>query len=553
MKSDSALLPSAREGAPSAASHREAEPPVPGQAKILIVDDRPDKLLALEAVLSSLGEHLIKARSGKEALKLSLMHDFAVILLDVSMPVMDGFETAALLRRRPASEHTPIIFVTSRNESENYIAKGYSLGAVDYIVSPIVPGILKSKVSVFVELYKKTAQIREQSEQLRRLEAEKYQRELHEATDRLETETKRNRFFTLAVDMLAIANFDGYMLQLNPAWAQTLGYSEAELKARPGLEFTHPDDRPAMQRELARLQNGVDTTYFEGRYKHKDGSYRWLGWTAASFPSEKLIYIFARDITHRKEAEEEISSLNGQLQRRVADLTEINGELEAFNYSISHDLRAPLRSMQGFARALVEDEGTRLSVEGREFAQRMISSASYMDTLLQDLLEYSRLSRTELNLVPVSVESVLNEVLSHSQKEIAERDAKVEITGPLGTVVAHQTTLNQVLTNLVNNAIKFVGPSRKPVVLVWAKDQPDSVRVFVDDNGIGIDPAYHQKVFGLFERLHNGSTYPGTGVGLAIVRKGVTRMGGSVGVESLPDAGCRFWIELPKNRPHEQK
>ncbi len=553
MKSETAQFSPAPDPAPKAASRQDVRAPAPGQVNILLVDDRADKLLALDAVLSSLGQNVIKAHSGKEALKLSLTHEFAVILLDVSMPVMDGFETAALLRRRTASEHTPIIFVTSRNDSENHVAQGYSLGAVDYIVSPIVPSILKSKVSVFVELSKKTAQIKEQAERLRQMETAEHQRQLHEATDRLEAETRRNRFFTLAIDMLAIANFDGYLLQLNPAWEQTLGYSEAELKAEPGVEFTHPDDRPAMQRELTQLQNGARTTYFEGRYRHKDGSYRWLGWTAASFVSEKLIYIFARDITQRKEAEGKISSLNDELQCRVTDLTEINGELEAFNYSISHDLRAPLRSMQGFARALLEDEATQLSAEGKEFAQRMVSSASYMDTLLQDLLEYSRLSRAELNLVPVSIEAVLNDVLAHSEKEISDRSARVEIQSPLGTVRAHQTTLNQVLTNLVNNAIKFVGPARKPIVRVWAREEPDSVRVFVDDNGIGIDPAYHQKVFGLFERLHNGSTYPGTGVGLAIVRKGITRMGGSVGIESLPHAGSRFWIELPKNGSHEQK
>lgn len=527
--------------------------PDPSRVNILIVDDRPDKILALEAVLSALGQNLVKARSGKEALKLLLAQEFAVILLDVSMPVMDGFETAALIRQRASSEHTPIIFVTSMNNSENHIAKGYALGAVDYIISPIVPTVLKSKVSVFVELYKKTEQIKEQAERLRHIEEAEHQRRLTEAVDRLEVETRRNRFFTLAIDMLAIANFDGYFLQLNPAWEQTLGYSAGELKQKPGPEFAHPDDRAAMQKELLQLQKGAPTTYFEGRYQHKDGSYRWLGWTAAPFVSERLLYIFARDITDRKQAEEKIRSLNEELQCRVSDLTEINAELEAFNYSISHDLRAPLRSMQGFARALMEDEETRLGAAGREFAQRIVNSGNYMDILLHDLMDYSRLSRAELNLDPVNIGDVLTEVLAQSEKEIKDRNAQVEVRPPLGTVVAHRATLSQILTNLTGNAIKFVEPSRQPVVRIWAKEQADSVRVFVEDNGIGIDPAHHQKVFGLFERLHNGSSYPGTGVGLAIVRKGISRMGGSVGVESLPEAGSRFWIELPKCKTDEQK
>ncbi len=548
MKTESALLQPLRAAAPTAHQNGCERTPDADRVNILIVDDRADKLLALEAVLSPLGQNLVKASSGKEALKFLLAQEFAVILLDVSMPVMDGFETAAMIRQRANSEHTPIIFVTSMSNSENNIARGYSLGAVDYILTPIVPNVLKSKVSVFVELYKKTEQIRRQAEQLLRIEEAEHQRRLTEAVDRLEAETKRNRFFTLAVDMLAIANFDGSFLQLNPAWEQTLGFSSEELKQKAVPELAHPDDRAAMQKELLQLQKGAPSTYFECRCQHKDGSYRWLGWTAASFASERLLYIFARDITELKRAEEQIRSLNKELQGRVADLTDINRELEAFNYSISHDLRAPLRSMQGFARALLEDEDTRLSASGKEFAQRIVKSGSYMDTLLQDLLDYSRLSRADLDLDPVNIETVLSEVLTHSEREIKDRNATVEIKSVPGCVLAHRATLSQILMNLISNATKFVEPSRQPVVRIWAEEQADTVRLFVEDNGIGIDPAHHKKVFGLFERLHNASNYPGTGVGLAIVRKGIMRMGGCVGVESLPDSGSRFWIELPKGK-----
>src|SRR5579862_7834396 len=186
------------------------------KANILVVDDRADKLLALEAVLSGLGQNLVQARSGKEALRHLLKQDFAVILLDVSMPSMDGFETASLIRQRPSSEHTPIIFITSIGNSENHIARGYSLGAVDYMLTPIVPDVLRAKVSVFVELYRKSELIKQQSEELRRVEQYRHQRELADVADRLETETKRNRFFTLSIDLLAIASFEDYFIQLNP-------------------------------------------------------------------------------------------------------------------------------------------------------------------------------------------------------------------------------------------------------------------------------------------------------------------------------------------------
>src|SRR5437867_5927207 len=195
-----------------------AEQPPEIIASILLVDDRADKLMAVEAILSSLGQNIVKARSGKEALRHLLRQEFAVILLDVSMPCMDGFETAALIRKRPSSEHTPIIFITSINDTENHIAQGYSLGAVDYMLTPIVPEVLKAKVAVFVDLFKKTEQVRDQARQLHEFEEAQHRRELAEAVDRLEAETKRNRFFSLAVDMLAIAGFDGYFKQVNPSW-----------------------------------------------------------------------------------------------------------------------------------------------------------------------------------------------------------------------------------------------------------------------------------------------------------------------------------------------
>jgi len=188
------------------------------KVNILLVDDRKDKLLALNAILTPLNQNIIEAHSGKEALRHLLQTEFAVILMDVSMPGMDGFETASLIRKRPATEHTPIIFVTSIGNSPNQMYQGYSLGAVDYILTPIVPEVLRAKVSVFVELWRKTEHIQQQSQRLREIEEEEHRRQLAEAVDRLEAETKRNRFFTLALDMLGIGDFDGHLLQVNPAW-----------------------------------------------------------------------------------------------------------------------------------------------------------------------------------------------------------------------------------------------------------------------------------------------------------------------------------------------
>jgi two-component system sensor histidine kinase/response regulator len=374
------------------------KPPLSAKTNILIVDDRADKLLALEAILSSLGQNLVKARSGKEALRHLLQQDFAVILLDVSMPCMDGFETASLIRKRPSTEHTPIIFITSISSSDLNISKGYSLGAVDYILTPIVPEVLRSKVAVFVELHKQS---------------------------------------------------------------------------------------------------------------------------------------------------DEIKSLNAELQRRIKELTEINKELEGFSYSISHDLRAPLRSIRSFSQFLREHSETGLDCEGKDYLCRIERAAKYMDLLLLDLLQYSRLSSVEIELVSVDLESAVRDVVSSIEQEVQDRNARIDVRQPLGSVLGHPATVRQVLYNLISNSLKFVRPNKSPLIEIWSEPQNGSVRVWVSDQGIGIAPQHHTKIFGLFQRLHSHETYPGTGVGLALVRKGVERMGGHLGLESQPSQGSRFWFELP--------
>ena len=531
------------------------------KVNILLVDDRKDKLLALTAVLAPLGQNLIEANSGKEALRLVLKNEFAVILMDVSMPTMDGFETAALIRKRPSTEHTPIIFVTSIGNSPTQMYQGYSLGAVDYILTPIVPEVLRAKVAVFVELWRKTEHIKQQGERLRQIEEAEHRRRLAEAEDRLETETKRNRFFTLALNMLGIGDFDGHLLQVNAAWERVLGYSEEELKGVTPDQLVHPQDLAMIIERVGILKKGLPVEYFEIRCRHKDGTYRSIGWTAAPFPAEKLIYIFGRDVTARKQAEDQVIQLNRELEKRIDALTEVNRELETFNYSISHDLRAPLRSMSGFAQALMDGAATRLGEQEADYVRRIAKSARRMDTLLQDLLEYSRVARASMPPTNVNLDGIVSEVISSRESEIQGTKACVEVKSPLGTVSAHSPTVQQILSNLIENGLKFVGKDRQPHLRIWtepvqhngagngvagnpASSQP-ALRIWVEDNGIGIEKEFHEKIFGLFERLHPSHAFPGTGLGLAIVRKGVERMGGHVGLESQTDQGTRFWVELP--------
>jgi signal transduction histidine kinase len=257
--------------------------------------------------------------------------------------------------------------------------------------------------------------------------------------------------------------------------------------------------------------------------------------------NEMLAQIQLRDDALRKAQGE----LEERVQARTVALQNALRELESFTYTISHDLRAPLRAMSGFSRALLEDYGGHLDPGGREFALRISMAAKKMDSLILDLLDYSRLTRQEVKIDRVELEPLATDVLRVMEPEIRERRATVVLERPFPAVLGHALTLNQALTNLVSNGIKFVAPGVAPSVRIRAVRRNSLVRIEVKDNGIGIAPEYHERIFRIFERLNPSETFPGTGIGLAIVRRALERMGGRSGVESEPGRGSRFWIELP--------
>jgi two-component system CheB/CheR fusion protein len=242
---------------------------------------------------------------------------------------------------------------------------------------------------------------------------------------------------------------------------------------------------------------------------------------------------------------DQAKALEGMVNDRTAELSETNKQLEAFVYTIAHDLRAPLRSMQGFASLLVDKESQGLTPMGRDYADRINNSAQFMDALLIDLLAFARISKRRVELTPIALEAAVQKCLTQLEHEIHEKKAEVKAPGPWPKVLAHEPTLVQVLVNLVSNALKFSRPDVAPSVRLSAEPRDDSVRIWVEDNGIGIAQEHQDQVFRLFSRLE-GNAYPGTGIGLAIVKKGIEHMRGNVGLESAAGRGSRFWFELPK-------
>lgn len=246
------------------------------------------------------------------------------------------------------------------------------------------------------------------------------------------------------------------------------------------------------------------------------------------------------DLSEAKRARDVVQRLNASLEQRVAERT---AQLDAFAYSVSHDLRAPLRAIRGFCQILLEDYRALMpDDQAREFLRRIMLAAERMDHLIEDILAYSRIGAGEIRLERVSVRGVLDGVFKDMGPDL--RDSRVEVDPDLPPVLAHEVTLAQVLRNLISNAVKYVPPGTTPLVRIRAETRDGRVRVWVEDNGIGIPPEHQERIFRVFERLHPTEHYPGTGVGLAIVKKGVDRMGGDVGVDSQPGRGSRFWIDL---------
>jgi len=270
---------------------------------------------------------------------------------------------------------------------------------------------------------------------------------------------------------------------------------------------------------------------------------------ALSHESSQLYEEAQRELALRREAEARLRAFNVELERRVAERTalleEATREANSFAYTVAHDLRAPLRAITGFCQALKDDYSHAVDEVGQDYLDRVVQGARRMDDLIRDLLDYARLNRAEIRKGIVDLDELMTELLEPMSPELTDRKARVEVATPLGRVVGQAGVLSQALRNLLSNAVKFVAPGVAPLVRIRAEQNGPRTRILIEDNGIGIASEHQERIFGIFERLNRAEQYPGTGIGLAIVRRAVERLGGSVGVESRIGHGSRFWIEFP--------
>lgn len=553
------------------------------QVNILLVDDNPNNLLALEAILSSVGQNLVRATSGEDALRCLLQQDFAVILLDVKMPGMDGFETAMLIRERDRSRHVPIIFLTAYSKSENQAFKGYSLGAVDYLVKPIESEVLLSKVTVFVELFKKNAQVKQQAQEIAQLNAFLEQRVRERTTQlevanrqkdelfkkeklaRIKAQAAEQRFRDLINGLGHVifweADAETFQFTFVSQSAEVmLGYPVERWLSEPEFwtNILHPEDRNLVETlHTTSLLSGQNTSEntdhdFEYRCITINGEVIWFRDKVYQVRDEQGIVQKLRglmiDITESKKAEaalrtqtEELARLTTVLKQTNLTLEKRNQELDQFVYVASHDLKSPLRAIANISQWLAEDLEDKLTEDTQHQLELMQGRVLRMEKLINGLLHYYRVGRVKIDLESIDVEELLKDVIISLDPP---PEFIIEIEPGMPTISTIRVLLEQVFTNLISNAIKHHHLSEGKIK-IKAEKKGKFYEFAISDDGPGIAPEFHEKVFGLFQTLKVKRNIENTGIGLTLVKKIVESEKGKIYIQSQEGKGTTVYFTWP--------
>ncbi len=482
------------------------------EAVILIVDDKSANILVLDSLLTANDRTLLHATSGQEALKMTLNNDVDLIILDVQMPDMDGFEVAQILKTNKRTKNIPIIFATAESRERTLMMKGYDEGAVDYLLKPLDPDVVKAKVDVLLKIQLQKKELVEKN-----LSLEKSALLIHNSAD-----------------IIGIIDAGDFTIEeINNAFTVILGYSQEETKGKALTSFLGEEDELSLKKLSEQKK---DQFSFETKIYCKDKSIKWLQWKVTV--KNGKWFVNARDIS-------EVKQLNADLQNNLLQLEATNKELESFSYSVSHDLRAPLRALNGFSKIIEEDYENVLDAEGKRLLGNIQTNARKMGMLIDDLLAFSRLGRKEVQKSKTDMTKMVEHILQEIDKS-ATKHPVIKV-GALPPAYVDHTLLQQVWINLISNGIKYSAKKENPEVEIGAADSENEITYFVKDNGSGFDMKYADKLFGVFQRLHNPNEFEGTGVGLAIVQRIINKHGGKIWAHAKVNEGATFYFTIPKN------
>lgn len=517
---------------------------------ILIVDDKPENILSLKRVLELNSFNVDTALSGEEALKKILRNNYYLIILDVQMPGMDGFEVAEAITGLNKTKNIPILFLSAVNTHKKFVTKGFESGGVDYLTKPFDPDILILKVRTFYRLYEQSKKLNAAYIQLKQeIETRK------KAEKVLQENVEELHSILEAIPQIAFtARPDGTMEFVNQQWYR---YS-ANKNVFPPTPPTDRDIYEVWQDQIGERK----TVTFEVRIKEIDSlEYNFFLLRIKPVIVQNELVKWVGTFTNIHEQKKVNEFLEKNVNERTRQLIESNRQLESSNHDLlqfasvaSHDLKEPLRKIHFFTSIL--EERFTVEKEVANYLDKIKYSSRRMNMLIDDLLNFSKLSQ-EVSFENTDLNKIFQEVIVDLELSIAEKKAKVEIMNTLPVIEAVPGMIRQALLNILSNSLKFSNPLIAPVIIIESRrvaslsilaendDIGNYCLIKISDNGIGFDEKYLDKIFTLFQRLHAKDEYEGTGIGLTIVKKIIDKHHGLIEASSSPGQGSTFSIVLP--------